>query len=44
MVRAIPLYATESVKGYLTKLGPLEIAILALVAMIGIGWLPRVIE
>ena len=36
------LTATESVKGNLAKLGPLEMIIVALVAMIGIGLLTRV--
>ena len=37
------LTATESVKGNLAKLGPLEIAIAALAAMIGIGLLSRLL-
>jgi hypothetical protein len=37
------LTATESVKGNLAKLGPLEMVIVALVAIIGIGLLSRMI-
>ena len=35
--------ATESVKGNLAKLGPLEIAMVALLVLIGIGQLPRLL-
>jgi hypothetical protein len=43
MPRAIPFAATGSVKGNLTKLGPLEMVIVALVAMIGIGLLSKLL-
>lgn len=37
------LAATESVKGNLAKLGPLEMVSVALVAIIGIGLLSRLL-
>ena len=37
------LTAAESVKGNLAKLGPLEVAIVVLVALIGIGLLSRLL-